>query len=308
MKFSPRMHISVNDPNYRNVILEHFEGTYKSNWYFLLQATRSSLIQAANNTSKLIDVYERARSRKQNHAETLVVLNLNYSTYLAGPLLGTILFACAALEACFRMIMRAVLEQKVGKKERAKGTSVGVVKKLGEFDALSAIPKLTAIYQTLTGRRVPSAVLEEFKQLVHFRNNCFHGDPVVILSRGLDQTTKQYKSLAPRAGNYYPFLWDGNRPLSLSHGLRAIRVHDCIVHDLLLNRAAEFHTFSDLHDISAKNNLIEAKLPKALSTEKLDQLASAWRKLEEALNLVPAEEVRPLLIELNRRTTMRPVK
>ena len=223
MNFPPLLRLRPSDPGYNNLVLWEFGGTYKSNWYFLIQAARSNLIQAATNTSKLVDIYKRATSRNQRRAETLLVMNLNYSTNLAGPLLGTVLTVSAALEVFLRMSMRAFWEQDIPKQVRGKGTASMVAKKLAEFDKKQAVPKLEQAYQTLLGRQVPQAVLRGFKGLVGFRNNCFHGDPVVILSTGGDQTTRREVVREVYSPNQYPLLWHGNRPLSLSHALRAVR-------------------------------------------------------------------------------------
>lgn len=309
MNFPPLLRLRPNDPGYKNVVLGDFGGTYKSNWYFLTQATRSNLIQAATNTSKLVDIYERATSRNQRRAETLLVMNLNYSTHLAGPLLGTALSASAALEVFLRMSMRAFLEQKIPKQERGKGTSGMVAKKLAEFDELNAVPKLDQAYKTLLQRQVPQETNDEFRDLATFRNNCFHGDPVVILSTGRDQTTrgKRIREVAFRKG--YPFLWHGNRPLSLSHALRAVRLHDAIVRDLFVNRSPKLYVHSDVHDEHPESNLIENGLPKALSSEVLNQLAHAWdNSVEPQLEAVPVEEHRALLLELLRKANLRSVE
>ena len=121
MNFPPLLRLRPNDPSYKIAAIQHFEGTYKSNWYFLIQATRSNLIQAATNTSKLIDLYKRATSQKPRRAETLLAMNRNYSMLLAGPLLGSILSSSAALEVFLRMCVRAFLEQNTPPTSARKG-------------------------------------------------------------------------------------------------------------------------------------------------------------------------------------------
>lgn len=309
MNFPPLLRLRPNDPAYKHLILRDFEGTYKSNWYFLIQATRSSLIQAATNTSKLVDIYERAVSRKQRRVETLLVMNLNYPTHLAGPLLGTVLSASAALETFLRMSMRAFLEQNIPKRERGKGTSSMVAKKLAEFDELNAPSKLEQAYRTLLRRQVPQETIDDFRDLATFRNNCFHGDPVVILSTGRDQTTRGKRIREVAFRKRYPFLWDGNRPLSLSHALQAVRLHDAVVRDLFVGRSPKLYVHSDLHDEHPESNLIQNGLPKTLSPAVFDQLAAAWdNSVEQELSAVPDDEQRELLLELQRKATLRSVK
>jgi hypothetical protein len=200
--------------------------------------------------------------------------------------------------------MRAFLEQKTHQRERGKGTPPHVAKRLAAFDAMSAVRRLAQAYQTLIGRRVQQTIVGAYKDLMQFRNNCVHGDPVVILSSGTDQTTWGENIVEPRSGNPYPFLWESNRPLSLSHALQAVRVYDGIVHDLLVNTSTKLQTYSDLHDERPEGNLVEARLPKPFSSEVLDQLASDWNSVERKLQTVPDEETRALLFELNRKVNI----
>lgn len=309
MTFSALSGLRRDDPNYKKAVLEYFEGTYKSNWYFLATAASSNLFNAATNTSKLIDIYERATSRKQRPAETVLVMNLNYSMHLSGAVLGTILSASAALEVFLRMCMRAFFEQNAPKRVRGRGTSLEVLKKLQNFDAKLSFRRLEDAYQSLLGRPVPGRIVKSFKALVRFRNDCFHGDPIVILSTGRDQTTKRSRIIEPLDVKQYPYLWDSNRPLSLSHALRAVTIHDAIVQDLFVNPSSRLKLYSELHDDHSELNLIENRLPKSLSPKRLDELAHAWDNfIERELEAVPAEEKHALLLELQRKSNLHSVK
>jgi hypothetical protein len=158
------------------------------------------------------------------------------------------------------------------------------------------------------GRQVPPEVVKGFKDLVGFRNNCFHGDPVVILSTGGDQTTKREVVREVYYPKQYPLLWHGNRPLSLSNALRAVRLHDAIVRDLFIRRSSKLYVHSVLHDEHPEQSLIENMLPKRLSPEFLDQLAHTWdNTVERQLEMVPSEELREILLELQRKATLRSV-
>jgi hypothetical protein len=235
-------------------------------------------------------------------------MNLNHSINLAGPLFGTVLTVSAALEGFLRMSMRAFWEQNIPKQARGKGTSVTLAKKLAEFDKKQAVSKLQQAYQTLLGRRVPHAVEKRFKGLVGFRNNCFHGDPVLILSTGDDQMTRGEVARVVYSPKEYPLLWDGNRPLSLSHALRAVRLHDSIVGDLFARRSSRLYMHSDLHDRHPKHSMIETALPKRLSPDVFDRLADTWdNAVEKQLEKVSADEHREVILDLLRKATLRSV-
>jgi len=305
MSLPPLLRLRPGDPAYHSLLVSQFGGTYKSNWYFLIQAARSNLIQAAINTSKLIDIYERVNSRNQQRAETLLVMNLHYAINLAGPLLGTVLSVSAALEGFLRMSMRAFWEQNIPKQVRAKGTSTVLAKKLAEFDRKQAVPKLEQAYQTLLGQPMSRFVEKGFKDLVGFRNNCFHSDPVLILSTGGDQMTRGEVVREVYSPKHYPLLWHGNRPLSLSHALRAVRLHDAVVRDLFVRRSSKLYVHSDLHDEHPEHSLIENALPKRLSSGVLDELANTWDNvIERQLEEVPADKHREMILNLRRKATL----
>jgi hypothetical protein len=154
-------------------------------------------------------------------------------------------------------------------------------------------------------------VIEEFKHLMTFRNNCFHADPVVILATGDDETTRRDHILpvSPSRGEppEYPLLWASSRPLSLSHAVRAIRLHDTIVRELYVD-GSPISLGSILHDEHREKNLIENGLPKRISTEYLNQLAREWdRPVEKGLAAVPDEDCRIFLLELGRKVNLRSV-
>ncbi len=311
MNIDPILRFSSGHVSHQQEILRYFEGTYKSNWYFLIQAARSNLLVAAIETQKLKGIYERAVARRQRPAETWFVMDLNYKLALAGPLLGTILSASAAIEVFLRMCMRACFEKDTPQRRRGLGTSRMVSAKLAEFDKLSAVKKLKCAYRKLLDRTCPSRLGEEFKHLVTFRNNCFHADPVVILSTGDDETTRRDRILpvSPLQGEPpdYPFLWASNRPLSLSHALRAIRLHDAIVRELFVD-GSSISVGSDVHDEHREMNLIENGLPKRISTEYLNQQAQQWDgSVEKELAAVPGEDCRIFLLELERKANLRSV-
>jgi hypothetical protein len=307
--FSTWSGVRRNDSNYKKALLEQFEGTYKSNWYFLATAAASNLFTAANSTSKLIDIYERAKSQKQRPAETVFFMNLNYSFYLSGPVLGTILSTSAALEAFLRMCMRAHFEQNVPKPVRGRGTSAELLHKLQKFDAQPSMGKLEYAYRFVLERQVPKQIKKRFSALGKFRNDCFHGDPIVILTTGSDQTTRGDRIIEPFDLKRYPYLWNSNRPLSLSHAVRTVRVHDAIVRDLFLNPSSRLKLNSELHDGRSELNLIESQLPKSLSSRAVDELGHIWDDLiEGALESVPIEEMESLLLELQRKTNLHSVK
>lgn len=306
MKRSPFLSLRRSDPNYEAVVREYFQGTYQSSWNFLVWAARSNLIHAAVETSRLADIYYRAERRDQRRAETLVAMNYNYSSRLAGPLLGTILSASGALESFPRMATRAFLEKDLAKQRRGRGASNEVLQKLAEFDELSVLAKLDSLYKALLNRQSHDALREEFKHLVDFRNDCFHADPVLRLKTGDDETTKRgrrrpvpfSRGIPPE----YPLLWASNRPLSLNHALRAARVHDGIVRELLGEPTLGYlHSILEIGDDS-QMHFIEGMLPKQISPEVLKKLAQVWdNQVEKGLQGVSDDDQRLYLLELSRK-------
>jgi hypothetical protein len=271
------------------------------------------LIHAAIETSRLADIYYRAAQRGQRPAETLVVMNYNYSSQLAGPLLGTILSASGALETFLRMATRAFLEKDLTKQQRGRGPSNDVLQKLAEFDELSVLAKLDFLYKALLSRQCHSARRQEFKHLVDFRNGCLHADPVLRLKTGDNETTKRgrrrpvpfSRGIPPE----YPLLWASNRPLSLNHALRAARVHGGIVRELLGEPTLGY--LRDILEIGDDSQMpfIEYMLPKPVSTQVLERLAEVWdNQVEKGLEDVPNDDQRLYLLELARAASIHSVK
>src|SRR5262245_50296315 len=90
-----------------DAIRARFLGTYKSNWNVLKDAARGNLVRAGEVTAILVRNYRRAVAVGQRPAETRLLMYMNYSSGLAGPLLGTILTTSAAIESFLRLAMRA---------------------------------------------------------------------------------------------------------------------------------------------------------------------------------------------------------
>src|SRR5262249_12573535 len=114
-----------------------------------------------------------------------------------------------------------------------------VERALGDYDRLEAPKRLAAAYQAVTEAECPSHLRSEFDQLCRFRNECFHADPVLITRTGRDETTKRGRiRRRVRSGEApeYPLLWDGSFPLTLSHAMRAVALHDEIVGDLFVRQ------------------------------------------------------------------------
>jgi len=242
----------------------------------------------------------------------LVVVNYNYSSQLAGPLLGTILSASAALEVFLRLTMRDFIEKDLPKRRRARGTSGEVLQKLTEFDELTVLDKLDCLYKALRNTQRENGLRKEFKYLVDFRNTCFHADPVLRLATGGDETTKRGKRrpvpLKRGMPPEYPLLWASNRPLTLTHALRATGVHDSIVRELLgestLGRLRNILEVGD----DLRMHLIEGFLPKPISHEVLKELAQEWDDVVQKGLDVSDDDQRLYLLELSRQANVRSVK
>ena len=313
MKLPPYLRLRTSDPGYEAALRDHFQGTYQSSWPFLVRAARSNLIHAAVSTSKLVKQYRVAVSQNQRPAEMKFVLNFNYDMLLAGPLLGTILTVAASLEAFLRSGMRAFMEKDLPKHERSRGTGEDALKALGEFDTLTATAKLDHLANLLLSRRCANSLRDEFGYLMDFRNDCFHADAVLRLRSGGDETTKRgqrrrvplSKGMPPE----YPLLWASNRPLSLTHALRAARTHDAVVRDLLWEPTLRYlrAAFDVPEDGAQSIGLIEQLLPQSCAFNRVDALAKEWDGVvEEGLASVSEEDDRLFLLDLRRKATLRP--
>src|SRR5262245_23240993 len=106
----PHTRLRPGDPRRTDLVLATFAGTYKSNWYFLRNAAKANLLEAASATARLVENYHGAVAQQQRPAEMWLLMCLNYSYSLSGPLVGTILATSAAVEAFLRLFMRAVFE------------------------------------------------------------------------------------------------------------------------------------------------------------------------------------------------------
>jgi hypothetical protein len=135
------LRLRKSDPRYEHEIRRYFQGTYQSNWNFLVSAAQSDLLHAAVQTAKVVESYRTAVERNQRPAEIYFVTYMNYSRLLSGPLLGTVLSSAAALEAFLRAVARAYHERELPKDRRAGGTSKTVLSELSKFDGLPVLAK-----------------------------------------------------------------------------------------------------------------------------------------------------------------------
>ncbi len=211
--------------------------------------------------------------------------------------------------------MRAFLEKDITNEQRSHGTTREVHNKLKDFDKRCATGKLNALYKGLLNRRCPDSTMTEFKYFNDFRNSCFHGDPVVRLKNGEDQTTRKEEiiilSRTQGAPPHYPLLWQSNRPLSLTHAIRAIRQHDKIVQQLLGEPSLGYLLTSIEIQGKVSDSTIEGGLRKPFTSESLDVLSRLWDKLigngwEDYSG--DEEDEQRLIIELSRKVNIRRVK
>jgi hypothetical protein len=97
-------------------------------------------------------------------------------------------------------------------------------------------------------------------------------------------------------------------PLGLSHALRAAKLHDAIVADLFCN-GSPLALNDELHDVNRESGLILQRPPKAVTSEVLAEIANAWdRVVLPALEAVPEEDTRALVLELAREANLHSVK
>ena len=299
-----------------------FRGSYQSPWRFLVMSSRSNLIHAIDLTSKLFEEYQEKIRNETKPGEIYHTITTAYQIFLAGPLLAAIILATAAIENLFRLSMRSFYERKLSKEIRGHGTKGWIAKKLREFDDLNTFKKRDYLYGTLLNRECSKDLRDEFKFLFRFRNECFHSDPILRRTDGRDETTKYGKakivSNEKEINPEYPLIWASNRPLSLTDSIRAIRVHDRIVKDLLSETDLSYLLESlDTDEDEWKTfDIIESEYyfsrafsKEGLTPEELDKLSATWDVLVELqLGLVTDEEKRHYQTELLRKVVIKRVK
>ena len=116
----------------------------------------------------------------------------------------------------------------------------------------------------------------------------------------------------------YPLIWASNRPLSLTHSLRAIRVHDRIVKDLLIEPDLSYllesletneNEWKDFDLIESVYDFSRAFSKEGIAPDELDKLSRMWDILVELrLGLVTDEEKRHYQAELLRKIVIKRVK
>ena len=299
-----------------------FQGSYQSPWRFLVMSSRSNLIHSIDWTLKLFEQYRNKIKNEIKPGEIYTTITTAYQRSLAGPLLGTIVLAAAAIENLFRLSIRSFFEGKMSKDTRGRGTQNWLSKEMDQFDGLSVFKKRDYLYRSLLNRKCTKELEEEFAFLFRFRNECFHSDPILRRFDGLDETTKKGKVgvVSYERGVYpeYPLIWASNRPLSLTHSLRAIRVHDRIVKDLLIEPDLSYllesletneNEWKDLDLIESVNRLSCAFSKEGITPDELDNISLRWDILVELrLGLVTDEEKRHYQAELLRKIVIKRVK
>ena len=301
---------------------EEWQGTYQSHWRFLVMSSRSNLIHAIDYTSKLFEEYQEKIRNETKSGEIYHTTTTAYQIFLAGPLLAAIILAAAAIENLFRLSMRSFYERKRSKEIRGYGTKGWIAKKMREFDELNTFKKRDYLYETLLNRECSKDLRDEFKFLFKFRNECFHSDPILRRTDGLDETTKYGKAKIVSYENgtdpEYPLIWASNRPLSLTHSIRAIRVHDRIVKDLLSETDLSYllesldtdeDEWKDFDIIESEYYFYQAFSKEGLTPDELSKLSAMWDILVELrLGIVTDEEKRHYQTEILRKVVIKRVK
>ena len=180
-----------------------FQGSYQSPWRFLVMSSRSNLIHSIDWTLKLFEQYRNDIENEIKPGEIYHTITTAYQRFLAGPLLGTIVLAAAAIENLFRLSIRSFFEGKMSEDTRGRGTQNWLSNKMDQFDGLSVFKKRDYLYRSLLNRKCTKELEEEFAFLFRFRNECFHSDPILRRFDGLDETTKRGKVGVVTDVNYF---------------------------------------------------------------------------------------------------------
>ncbi|MGA2261700.1 MAG: hypothetical protein ABSH28_09715 [Acidobacteriota bacterium] len=305
-------HLGEKTPQSKRLLEDSWKGSIQSSWFFLVAAGQSNLHLAEVQTENLVKLHEDFVRQKKRPAESYCLMNWNYSKFLAGPVFGAILCSSAATEAFLRIVARAYLEKDVPKRQRARGPSNEVMKRLAKSEDMPvcAAPPIQAridwIYREVVKNVCPDDLREELKHLNEFRNSCMHAEPVLRLESGGDETTKKKRGkslpITRAALREYPILWISSRPLGLKHALRAAEVHDRIV--------ATFGENADFGFIwkAIQRDYETLDLIGFHVTAIAESLAALWEKINDKLLDTPMDDVKQFFGEHYRKANLRVVE
>lgn len=257
--------------------------------YFLRNAVRSSLVDSIRASSQWVDNCKKAKLKCNSLAERVCVANINYSLILPGAILSTIILSATAIEAFLRHCYVSVLRTK------SPRISHAMLKKMSVFDRNKPILKIRDVISKVNASQLPDGLEAEISDLINFRNDVVHSDPIdptsiTQVKRGKDGKMVE-KNL--REYNYYADLTSSNRPLLLVHAIMATISHDKLI-EHITGTAKDMNIFHFLNEVAMTNNdsgLIWNGLMPTIDYENAKKISQEMNSMNKELNKITIKEM-----------------
>ena len=292
--------VDFNQYDSREELYEYFlsnvAGSRTSSWPFLRDSARTCLLQSISKTSKILDSYSRNIEKSMPVGERWLALWLQYSCFLNGLILSTIILSSFAVESFVRHCYTTLIRNKDNFKIE-----------LNDFDKLSAIRRINLLIEKAEARKITNTLYKDIKELILYRNDIAHDDPLLFLHSGeLEQVKRGKKKIVNEKSRIYPLLPTENMPLNLSHALKAVSTHDLFISHVINSAKNEnFQFFKEEIELTGIK-LILAGLPRNISFDYIKSLSEAWiEKISEELDIKELKDVQNFLKVLKRKVQIK---
>lgn len=219
------------------VYREHVAGRYHSNWDQMRFAASSCYLGAGQQFGNFLAGWERMTTKDQPRAEAALLLEINYKSFVFGPLLSTILMSTVALESFLRLCAEVALFHQTHGATALRLAVAG-------FDARPQHERLQAAMELCGADKLSADIERDARALVSFRNACLHDSPVFFLEdgRAIQIKRAQFKSADGEHPfeRLYPSLHEATMSLTIEHARRAVRAHDSVVAHVATGATSEF--------------------------------------------------------------------
>lgn len=306
--------LDPDDPAYYDRLEERLTGTYNTGWCTLKMAAASSIMLAAERTSKLLALWDRIRQKVADRAEAKFLVDFNYDIHALGPCLSSVLLTAFSLESFLRLSMHVALEIARTDSRRREGFDAVTVARLKSFEELSFEKKLNALAVQL---KCPSLARHDQRQqtardLIAYRNECVHETPSVTLGFGKFEKAltgrERQPGLIEKKMAGYERLSLSNRPVRLKHVVKAVEAHDAIVrHFLAQLKGSRWHQEMRALDASLGDGTLATCLVSTIRWSTVRQLSRAWEDGPER-DKPTAKENREFGLSIRRRTQLKEVR
>lgn len=277
----------------RNFWEQHSAGKYYSGWPSLCSATASMIRSSANETARLVEIYEGSRRKCESRAEVVFVMNMHYGMSLLGPLLSSIVLAAFAVESFVKLTACALLRSKTSDLQQAD-------KHLQQLSELNFPERLHETVQYAKLGELDADLEKQVNSLIFYRNQYAHDEPRLCGDVGrvyqFHRKTRRSRSVMKRRS--FLELGDANRPLTLADTVWAAKVHDQLVEAFEVVRPIlEKHSNVDRSSICGWVPI----------TPDLIALSARWDGVDKWLCSIPIREIMTEGQAFMRRMQIRPV-